>query len=263
MPTVVERLILVCDQAFLAVQAKVPPPSWTQTAVGPTFRTVEETAEQAVIQKLARLITGMRAVLTLLSRGLYQEAGIMFRVLDELSEDIIFLCQVPLKGQITPLHQEYLAAFYQEEFDNPENPLTSSQDRPTVSRRKIHAALAALPESPVNQSDAHDLRQTLNKTFSGYVHGASHHILEMYGGNPPHFHLDGMLGTPRQPAFEKHSLNYFHRGLVTCMYVALALKCETTVQEMYKFRDEFERATEMTEWPDPDKRVRNIRKGGA
>jgi hypothetical protein len=263
MPSIVERLILVCEQAFGVVEAKVPPPSWVSTTVGPTFRTVEKTAEQAIIQKLARLITSMRATLRLLESGLYQEVGVMFRILDEISEDITFLGQVPLNGCSTPLHQEYLDSFYQEEFDDPKNPMASSQNRPTVSRRRIHAALAALPESPMNQSDAQELRQTLNKTFSGYVHGASHHILEMYGGNPPRFHLSGMLGTPRQPAFEKHALQYFYRGLLTTMYVALAFKETTTVQDMYAFRSEFERLTGMTDWPDPDKRIRELRRGGA
>jgi hypothetical protein len=34
-------------------------------------------------------------------------------------------------------------------------------------------------------------------TYSGFVHGASPHIMDMYGGTPPHYQLRGMLGTAR------------------------------------------------------------------
>jgi hypothetical protein len=47
-----------------------------------------------------------------------------------------------------------------------------------------------------------ELYRTISKVYSGFVHGASPHIMEMYGGDPPHFHTKGMLGTPR---IEEHA----------------------------------------------------------
>jgi len=44
--------------------------------------------------------------------------------------------------------------------------------------------------------------------------------MEMYGGNPPHFHVYGMLGTPRMPAHEKQIWYYFDRGITTFILAA-------------------------------------------
>ena len=43
--------------------------------------------------------------------------------------------------------------------------------------------------------------------YSGYVHAASPHIMEMYGGNPARFHVRGMHGTPRQ---DEHRDDFCH-----------------------------------------------------
>ena len=164
-------------------------------------------------------------------------------------------------GNLTDLHKEYLAYFYQEEFDDMTNPLASSQKRPTVSRKKIHAAIAAISESPVNPSDAKELYRTLNKAYSGFVHAASVQIMDMFGGDPPRFHLTGMLGTPRQQQYENQALHYFYRGLVTVMYAAVAFKDQDLIEELYGFREHFEKTAGMTTWPDADQRIRELRRG--
>lgn len=256
-----EKTLNVCGQAFRAVEGKVSPPRPVKMLDGFVFRTVEQTLEQAVVQKLSRVISTMYSALALLRIGAYQEVGILFRVLDEISEDVMFLCQAMRDGGITPLHQEYLTAFYQEEFDDPSNPMSSQQKRPMVSRRRIHAALAAIPDSPINPSDAQEVHRTIGKTFSGYVHAASGHILESYGGNPPHFHVYGMLGTPRQTEFDNQSVHYYYRGLATLMYVVICFKDEELTRRLYEFRAYFEKEANMTEWEDPDALVRNARKG--
>lgn len=218
--------------------------------------------EQAVVQKAARVITSMRAMIQLLRVGLYQEVGVMGRVMDELCEDSIILAHAVQIAECTPLHIEYLEAFYQLEFDNPVTPMASSQKRSLVPRRKIHAALAAIPESPINRSDAQELRRTLSKAHSGYVHATSEHILEVYGGAPRRFHIEGMLGTPRQKEFERYSLHFFYRGLITIMYSVLAFREEQALNRLYAFRESFEKMAGMTDWPDPDKRVRDLSRRG-
>lgn len=261
MHTLFEKTLSFCDQIFRALEEKVPPPRAVEMLDSFVFRTVEQTVEQAVVQKLSRVISTLYSILALLRVGGYQEVGILFRVLDEISEDVIFLCQAIQDGRPTPLHEEYLAAFYQEEFDDPSNPMSSKQKRPMISRRQIGAALAAIPDSPINPSDAQEVRRTLSKAFSGYVHAASGHILEMYGGNPPHFHVFGMLGTPRQVEFEGESVHYFYRGLVTLMYVVVCFKDEGLTRRSYEFRAYFESEANMTHWENPDALVRNTRKG--
>jgi hypothetical protein len=44
--------------------------------------------------------------------------------------------------------------------------------------------------------------------------------MEMYFGNPPHFHIFGMLGTERIPPHEKQIWYYFDRGITTFVLAA-------------------------------------------
>lgn len=261
MPLIFARALDVLDNAFRRLEVTAPTPKLLCVADQQQFRSEDRSVEAAVIQKLARTITGLRAVVVLLTAGLYQEVGAIFRMLDEFSEDIIFLCQALRDGHLSPLHNEYLESFYAEEFDNPENAFASSQNRPTVSRRRIHAALAKIPESPVNPSDGQEVHRTLSQAFSGYVHGASVHILELYGGDPPRFHISGMRGTLREQEFHRHALHYFHRGVVTVMYAALCLNQNALVEQLYEFRAEFEQVAGMSFPTDLEDHLREIKRG--
>jgi hypothetical protein len=68
----------------------VPPPKQRPWKNGFVFRYTEKTIQQAIIQKLARTISGLYAIDLLLDRGLFQEQGMVQRVLDEIEEDIVF-----------------------------------------------------------------------------------------------------------------------------------------------------------------------------
>ena len=49
----------------------------------------------------------------------------------------------------------------------------------------MRAAIAALPENPVNPHEHAQTPGAIYDAFSGYVHGAHPHIMELYGGDPP------------------------------------------------------------------------------
>ena len=194
----------------------------------------------------------------LLQEGLYR-SWCYFRTLDEFNEDIIFLCQAIRTGELTGLHQEYLKSFYQEEFDLPDNPLLSEQKRPTISRRKIHAAIANIPESETNPSDTKEIHRPLSQTYSGYVHGASGHIMEMYGGDPPRYYLAGMTDTPRIASCTENIFHYFHRGLMSVMFVTGSFGEQKLLQDLYAFRDYFEKKSGRTEWEHPEKMIKKLK----
>jgi hypothetical protein len=54
-----------------------------------------------------------------LTNGFLQELGASQRMLDEFNDDILFLAYGVISGDATDAHREYLAAFFQEEFDVP------------------------------------------------------------------------------------------------------------------------------------------------
>jgi hypothetical protein len=253
----------VLQRAFALLESKIEKPAFVSRGSYKVFRYKKQSIEAAVIQKLARIISGLHASLMLLSGGFVQELGVIFRTMDEFNEDILFLCQAIRTGEVTELHRKYLEDFYQEEFDEPDNPFLSEQKRSTIPRRKIHAAIANIPETTLNPSDGKELYRTLSQAYSGYIHGASVHIMDMYGGNPPRFHVAGMLNTPRIKESTADLWNYFYRGLISTMIVALSFKENELLKKLYSFRDYFEKKSGKTTWDKPEAKIKNLKNKNA
>ena len=94
----------------------------------------------------------------------------------------------------------------------------------------------------VNISQALAAGESLGTAYSGYVHAASENIMDMYGGDPPHFHVGGMTGTPRVSACEKDAENYVYRGLMATIVVAKAFGSGALVEQLHKFLAVYEAA---------------------
>ncbi len=227
------------SRAFRQIEAVVPAPRLVTVPGGEAFRYVEKSLEQALVQKLARLVSGLGAAKILLQHGYTQEIAVLQRTLDELGEDITFLCQ-PLHGEpLSPNHERYLEYFYEEEFDETGDPLSSAQSRGTVTRRRIRAAIANSSIAPGNPSDNIQLFRTLSRAYSGYVHAASPQIMDMVGGCPALFHVEGMLNTPRMPAVQRDLLNYFYRSIGNFALVALCLDLKELTTALAEHMDQF------------------------
>ena len=87
--------------------SRVPPPQRVSFKDSFVFRHVEKTVHQALVQKLARLISSLNAARLLMEAGFVQEQATLQRVLDEISEDISFLSFSVVYHDATPLHQAY------------------------------------------------------------------------------------------------------------------------------------------------------------
>jgi hypothetical protein len=261
------KLLLECvgvsERSFHKLEKNVEPPKYVQRGSHYVFRYQDESIEAAIIQKLARIVSSLYAMLVLSANGLFQEVGATCRMLDEFGEDLHFLCLGVKPGPVTDLHERYLAAFYEEEFDKPDNPRNSTQNRPMIPRQKIQATIANAPCAAINPSDGQAIQSTIFKADSGYVHGASIHIMEMIesvNGGRPYYRLSGMLGTQREPEWLAQSWHYCYRGLLYVMEVAGVFDERDLLQELYAYRSEIEVRSGRTDWPDPEKLVREHKK---
>lgn len=235
-----EKTLKILDSAFAQLEAPMPKPHVKKLSLDSAFRYEDETAYQAIILKLARVVTGLRAALLLHEHGYLQEQAAMQRILDELMEDILFLAVGLTTDEITELHKRYLRAFFQEEFDSPVSAIESSQKRDMIPRRKIQAYLARQSTGVTNQSDSIDVSRTLHSVYSGFVHAAAPQIMELYGGNPPKFHLSGMLGTPLMSEHAEDLWNPFFRGLQAFRIAAIAFHDRELEDQMVHRIDQFE-----------------------
>ncbi len=203
------------------------------------FRYVEKSLHQALVQKLARIVTGLHAARLLMEHGFLQEQGALQRILDELHEDVSFLALAVIYDNHTPLHQAYLDAFYEEEF-NAESALASTQRRPMIPRQKIRAYIARVEGAALDPSTGVELTRTISKAYSGFVHAASPHIMDMYGGSPPRFHIRGMKGTERQLEHREDLWNYFYRSIIAFALAAKAFGDDPLFAKIQQFLREFE-----------------------
>jgi hypothetical protein len=229
------EVLAVMDGAFARLESQVQKPIKIEMHGHWAYRYAEQTIHQAMVLKLVRVVSGLRTAQILLEVGHVQEQGVFQRILDELNEDIFFL--VLGANDAGPLHQEYLDYFFQEEFEDGKTALESAQKRGMVSRKKIRAYLAS---KTIDPSTGINVSKTVFNTYSGFVHAAAGHILEMYGGSPPQFHMSGMLGTPRAEEYGQDLGNYFFRSLLSFIGVAKAFGDAELVASLYGFRDRFD-----------------------
>lgn len=212
----------VMTRAFRQLEGHLVPPERIPYRNSFVFRYSKKGIHEALIQKLARFISGLNAVAVLLDAGYVQEVGVLFRTLDEIREDIFFLATAETNSAKTERHDQYLQAFYAESvFSSSEKSLEISKPK-LLPRKKIRAHTMNTLGQEVNGSDALAIAESLSTAYSGYVHAASENIMDMYGGNPPHFHLTGMLDTPLQLEAVRASENHFYRGLMVTIIVAKA-----------------------------------------
>lgn len=115
---------------------RVPPPTRVPFKKGFNFSYVEKSLHQALVQKLARLLSSLHAARLLMEHGFVQEQASLQRMLDEMQEDITFLSFSVIFKNTTPLHHAYLDAFFEEEFDA-DSALASTQKRPMIPRKKF------------------------------------------------------------------------------------------------------------------------------
>lgn len=236
--------IAVMTQAFRHMETMVAPPQRAPHKDSFVFRYANKGIHEAILQKLARSISGLNAVSVLLHAGFVQEVGVLFRTLDEIQEDIIFLATAETNNALTDRHEKYLEAFYSDPvFSRPEGSLEIPKPN-LLPRKKIRAHTMNILGEGVNASQALAAGEAVGTAYSGYVHASSESIMDMYGGDPPCFHVDGMRGTPRIETFVRVAENYVYRGLMATLTAAKAFGNVSLVEALYALMGKYEAAND-------------------
>jgi hypothetical protein len=241
-PQLQAEAVEAMTRALQHVERSLTPPQRVPYRNSFVFRYANKGIHEALVQKLARSISGLNAIAVLLNAGYVQEAGVLFRTLDEIQEDIFFLATANISAEKTDRHDQYLQAFYAEAiFSRSEGSLDISKPN-LVPRKKIRAHTINMLGQGVNTSQALTAGESLGTAYSGYVHAASENIMDLYGGDPPHFYLTGMRGTSRIADCARDAGIHVYRGLMATIVVAKAFGDRPLVDELYKFLDAYESA---------------------
>ena len=232
-----EEILLTLEAAFSKLESLVPKPVLISIGQSRGFRYLEKSIQQAIILKLARYVSGLYSAKILLNNGMFQEQGVIQRTLDEFFEDILFLTH-GIKSEFTDLHKRFLQTFFQEEFDD--SLKRNSLKRDMVPRKKIRAYIARMEEPELDLNQGVELAKTIYSVYSGYVHGAAPHILEMYGGQPKSFHLRGFPCSGLVGDHQTDIWNYFYRGILATSYVGIALGAQSLVEHLLNYKKKVE-----------------------
>lgn len=214
-----DRTLSVMEAAFRRLEQGIEPPRLVSWRGGAVFRYKTQSIEQALIQKLARVISALHAADVLLGAGFVQEQGVIHRILDEINEDITFLAVARTNDSETTLHKRYLKAFFEDQLAEDWNSKLHIKGPDMPSRKSIRAYVKKILGKGVKDSNA---PETVARAYGGYVHAASQNIMDLYGGDPPQFHLRGMLGTPRIQEHSDDGWNYLYRSFSSFVIVARA-----------------------------------------
>jgi len=235
-----DEMLSVMDAAYRDFEAAVPAPLLVETEVGWVYRYEDQNSLQAIIQKLVLVQSGLRAAHILLRNGHIYEQAMLERVVDEANEDILFLVFAITNNNLTPLHERYLTAFWQEEFSDHSDPLGSEQKRDMVPRKRIRAYLASMEGKRNDPSGSIELAKTISKTLSGFVHGASPQLMELFGEGKERFHTKGMLGTPKIEEYTDDLWNYMYRGFLSHVFAANVFSSKQYVDRLIEHKRRFE-----------------------
>jgi hypothetical protein len=246
--------------AAKTIGAALPPPQIVDVSGQKQYRYTDHTPYHVAFLKGLRVVSGLNACLYLLAGGYAQEIMVIIRTLDDFTAEIVFILEKAEAGTLTQHQKKFLADFFREEFVNSNNPLLNEDRRDTVPNKNIIASFARQAGPYANPSDLQKMFMVTNDALSGYVHGAYPHIMEMFGGGPPQFHLQGMRGSPRIPMCIRQMEVYTHRAIMVFDVLAKNLGSAELSEFLVQTRDHFEKGTGYTQPPDLNKEIRRQKK---
>ncbi len=207
----IRSYLTTASENYSLLNSEFEQPRMLDERVG--FRHSYYSAELCVLLKAGKLISNNWGIQTLAQHRMPQEAFSLVRISDDMVSEIVFA----LTEEGAPLFK-FLKAFFEEEFSNFEKPLSGPRKRATTSKRKLHASYSRLASEVMNPSDAALIVDSVSTAFSGYIHGAYPHLMEMYGGKPSQYHLHKL------PASEyTESVNFQLSTYVYQSFVVLSL----------------------------------------
>lgn len=239
MPLRAEAIALMTG-ALRRLEASIDPPQLVRVGDASVFRYARKDIHEAIVQKVARSISTLNAIAVLLRAGFVQEVGVLFRTLDEIHEDIVFLATALTNNARTERHDKYLEVFFADYVFARQRGTLEIAKPNMLPRKKIRAHTIRVLGKGIDVAQAVTSLEAIGTAYSGYVHANSESIMDLYGGDPPQFHVHGMCGTPRIETFARDAGNYIYRGLMATITAAKAFGKAELVEDMYKFLANYE-----------------------
>jgi hypothetical protein len=226
-----EDVLETLRSGFAAMEDCAPKPVLRSRSGNLEVRYEHPSIYLAMFLKLARAISLLGGLRLMVQHGMVQEQGILQRAIDEADGDILCLSFGDQNG-IEPIHEELLQSFWAEEFDDAENVLRHKRRR-TVPRKRVEAYNSRLLGAG-DPSTAQSVDRVIQGVYSGFVHGASTHILDLYDPEAKHFRIAGLGNTPVRRSYIIDATNYPYRVLMSALMVSRRLGLTDVAEGFYR-----------------------------
>ena len=149
-----------------------------------------------------RIVSALNASIELAHAGFTQEIAVILRTVLEFKSQVDFmLASRDPNGTLSAEASQFLLAY----FDDAERGAAQQKSKTKLVQKTVHEIIGARLESiPGNRElsakagkSAAQMYSNVYMVFSNYVHGRYPESIDLYGGIPGRFHLNGMRHTPK------------------------------------------------------------------
>jgi hypothetical protein len=206
-------MVMTVEVAIRALEAKLDPlermvrlfaaslegPLLIESGGGKGFRYSTPDVRHFCLLKGVKALSATNAALALARSGFIQEVVVLIRTIIEATRHIEFVLDLDDSGS----HKETVRKYMEEYFADADRGLGAELRREPIQQGKVHEQLGrtldeiAEGRGAQNRVSAAVVYKRTYRQYSGYVHGRYPEIMDLYGGRPGRFHVQGMRGTPK------------------------------------------------------------------
>ena len=151
--------------------------------------------------KAVRAVSALNAMIALARGGFAQEIGVLVRTLVECTTHIEFVLDALDENDVlAPDVDKYVQDFFADFARNSSADFRRAQVRQGVVHERLGSTLDNIAQQTGHAEQrppAERMYSNVYLTYSNYVHAKYPEIMDLYGGTPGRFHLNGMRGTPK------------------------------------------------------------------
>jgi hypothetical protein len=240
--------MVALEDAVHSLVRRLDPPMFIQGELR-RYLYAKRTSQHIQILKAVRIVSGLYAAVVLIRTGFTQEAGVIFRTIDEFVGDIDFLDEAHLT-EPNEAQKRFVEEFFAQDLRTTEEMMEGTPKVDRVPQKKKRASEARTLGAFENVDTMRRRLEATDDVLSGYVHGSYPNIMQMYGGTDTGmnegFHMHGMLGTPRVEEFQLWLGMFVHPALNT---VAMLLHDVRDLERKDKLIDIRNRLEASDEYP--------------
>ncbi len=242
-----KQFVMVVDVFASSV---TPPIMYDSDVQHRGFRYMKPTAKHFCMIKAVRAVSSLNAAVVLAEKGFNQEVCILIRTIVEATSQIEFV-MAGLNGDTLAERQQkvvdgFFADFRRNNSDDFKGATIRQQDVHKEISRFLEDTGVTDDEGRFSGVSTNNLMSNVYRNFSNYIHARYPEVMDIYGGDPLHFHMDGMSGTPK----DKESL-----AILECFTDSVGIILALMIQR-FDMVDAMKKIPELEGWFDEKKNIR-------